>query len=102
VRIDEDVSRLDVAVYEPPPVGGVERFGDLTDKSQSTLGLKRPFLRQNRAKIPVESVFDVSICRLSSERRCSRRRLYPIASELSSPGLIFGPPSAPFGVPVAT
>ena len=49
--VDEDVPRLDVAVHEPPPVGGVERFGDLTDESQRTLGRKRPFVRQNRPKI---------------------------------------------------
>ena len=49
--VDEDVPRLHVAVHEPPPVGGVERLGDLADKGERTLGRKRPLLREDRAQI---------------------------------------------------
>ena len=37
VLVDEHVGGLDVAVHEPTPMRGVERFGDLREDRQGTL-----------------------------------------------------------------
>ena len=39
--VEQDVARLDVAVHQPAPVGGVERFGDLRGDGDGPLGAER-------------------------------------------------------------
>ena len=49
--VEQHVGRLHVPVHERPPVGGVERAGDLGQHRQRPLGRERPLPPQHAAQI---------------------------------------------------
>ena len=48
---DHDVSRLDVSMYEPAAVRGVERGSKLVEQVDCAVGIERPLLDQDLAQV---------------------------------------------------
>ncbi len=52
VAIEQDVARLDVAMDEPAPVGGVERVGDLLEDGNGPSRIQRALAAQKLLQVP--------------------------------------------------
>ena len=94
---EHHVARLQVAVDDAPPVGGVERLGDVSGDAQRLVQRQRPPLEAPGERLPVEAFHDEEVdrrIRLVGCRRAARRPLAADVVQRADVGVAEGPHGA--------
>ena len=94
---EHHVARLQVAVDDAPPVGGIERLGNVAGDVQRLVQGQRPPLKAPGQRLPVEALHDEEVdrrLRLVGRRRAARR---PLAADVvqSADVRVAEPPHGP-------